>query len=225
MIYHAIGSANPIGPAVRTHDRDALAVKILGIETSCDETGVAVYTPDAGVLAEALFSQVDLHARFGGVVPELAARDHIAKLTPMIRDVLSTADLELTDLDAVAYTAGPGLIGALMVGGAVATGLAVGLDIPVIPVHHMEAHLLAAMLEADPPGCRSSPCWSPAGTRCWWKRERSASTAYWERPWTMPPARRSTRWPACWICRIRAGPLWHNWPRAATRRRSDFRGR
>ena len=151
MIYHAIGSADPIGPAARTHHRDALAVKILGIETSCDETGVAVYTPDAGVLAEALFSQADLHARFGGVVPELASRDHIAKLTPMIREVLSAAGLELTDLDAVAYTAGPGLIGALMVGGAVATGLAVGLDLPVIPVHHMEAHLLAAMLEADPP--------------------------------------------------------------------------
>ena len=96
------------------------AVKILGIETSCDETGVAVYETDAGLLAEALFSQVELHARFGGVVPELASRDHVAKLAPMVRDVLSTADLQLTDLDAVAYTAGPGLVGALMVGGALA---------------------------------------------------------------------------------------------------------
>ena len=126
-------------------------MKILGIETSCDETGVAVYETNAGLLAEKLFSQVELHARFGGVVPELASRDHIAKLTPMIREVLASADLQFSDLDAVAYTAGPGLIGALMVGGSLATALAMGLGIPVIPVHHMEAHLLATMLEEDPP--------------------------------------------------------------------------
>jgi len=126
-------------------------VKVLGIETSCDETGVAVYASDAGLLAEALFSQVELHARFGGVVPELASRDHIAKLAPMVRQVLDSANLEFSDLDAVAYTAGPGLVGALMVGGSLATALALGLGIPAIPVHHMEAHLLAPMLEADPP--------------------------------------------------------------------------
>ena len=126
-------------------------MKILGIETSCDETGVAVYASDAGLLAEALFSQVELHARFGGVVPELASRDHIVKLAPMVRQVLASANLEFSDLDAVAYTAGPGLVGALMVGGSLATALALGLGIPVIPVHHMEAHLLAPMLEADPP--------------------------------------------------------------------------
>ena len=126
-------------------------MKILGIETSCDETGVAVYETNVGLLAEKLFSQVELHARFGGVVPELASRDHIAKLTPMIREVLASADLQFLDLDAVAYTAGPGIIGALMVGGSLATALAMGLGIPVIPVHHMEAHLLATMLEEDPP--------------------------------------------------------------------------
>ncbi len=130
---------------------ESVAVKILGIETSCDETGVAVYEPGAGVLAEALFSQVALHDRFGGIVPELASRDHIAKLTPMVRDVLAGAGLELTDLDAIAYTAGPGLVGALMVGGSLASGLALGLGIPVIPIHHMEAHLLSVMLEDDPP--------------------------------------------------------------------------
>jgi N6-L-threonylcarbamoyladenine synthase len=130
---------------------EGLTVKILGIETSCDETGVAVYEPGAGVLAEALFSQVALHDRFGGIVPELASRDHIAKLTPMVRDVLASAGLELADLDAVAYTAGPGLVGALMVGGSLASGLALGLGIPVIPVHHMEAHLLSPMLVEDPP--------------------------------------------------------------------------
>ena len=130
---------------------ESLTLKILGIETSCDETGVAVYQPGAGVLAEALFSQVALHDRFGGIVPELASRDHIAKLTPMVRDVLASADLELADLDAIAYTAGPGLVGALMVGGSLASGLALGLGIPVIPVHHMEAHLLSPMLVDDPP--------------------------------------------------------------------------
>ena len=101
-------------------------MKVLGIETSCDETGVAVYEPGVGLLAEALFSQTELHAQFGGVVPELASRDHIAKLTPMICNVLSEADLRLTDLSAIAYTAGPGLVGALMVGGSLATGLALG---------------------------------------------------------------------------------------------------
>ena len=126
-------------------------MKILGIETSCDETGVAVYDPGRGVLAEGLYSQMELHARYGGVVPELASRDHIAKLAPMIRKVLADAGLQLSDLDGVAYTAGPGLVGALMVGGALATGLALGLGAPVIPVHHMEAHLLAALLEEDPP--------------------------------------------------------------------------
>lgn len=112
---------------------------------------MAVYDPAGGVLAEGLFSQVELHARFGGVVPELASRDHIAKLTPLIREVLSSANLALSDLDAIAYAAGPGLVGALMVGGSLATGLALGLGIPVIPVHHMEAHLLAVRLEDDPP--------------------------------------------------------------------------
>jgi len=126
-------------------------VKILGIETSCDETGVAVYDPRGGLLAEGLYSQLELHSRYGGVVPELASRDHIAKLTPMIREVLADAGLALSDLDGIAYTAGPGLVGALMVGGSLATALAMGLGTPVIPVHHMEAHLLAAMLEDDPP--------------------------------------------------------------------------
>ena len=126
-------------------------MKILGIETSCDETGVAVYDPHGGIVAEGLYSQLDLHARFGGVVPELASRDHIVKLTPMIREVLADGGMDLADLDGIAYTAGPGLVGALMVGGSLATGLAMGLGKPVIPVHHMEAHLLAAMLEDDPP--------------------------------------------------------------------------
>lgn len=126
-------------------------MKILGIETSCDETGVAVYEPGRGLIAEALYSQVALHRRFGGVVPELASRDHAVRLAPMILELLRDAGLTLGDLDGIAYTAGPGLIGALMVGGALAASLGYALGIPVVPVHHMEAHLLAAMLEPEPP--------------------------------------------------------------------------
>lgn len=121
---------------------------VLGIETSCDETGVAVFDTDRGLLAEALSSQIELHAQFGGVVPELASRDHSARLAPMVRDVLTAANCAQQDLSAVAYTAGPGLIGALMVGSAYAVGLAYGLNIPAIAVHHMEGHLLAPMLES-----------------------------------------------------------------------------
>jgi N6-L-threonylcarbamoyladenine synthase len=129
----------------------ALPMRVLGVETSCDETGVALYEAGAGIRAERLASQVALHAAYGGVVPELASRDHIAKLLPMIEDVLADAGLTLRDLDAIAYTAGPGLIGALMVGGSLASSLAYGLKIPAIPVHHLEGHLLACMLEEPAP--------------------------------------------------------------------------
>ena len=124
---------------------------VLGIETSCDETGVALYEGDRGLLAEALSSQVALHARHGGVVPELASRDHVVKLAPLIRRVLAEADVGLDALDGIAYTAGPGLLGALMVGGCVAGGLGYGLGCPVIPLHHMEAHLLAPLIDGDGP--------------------------------------------------------------------------
>jgi N6-L-threonylcarbamoyladenine synthase len=124
---------------------------ILGIETSCDETGVALYERGRGILAEALASQAAIHGPFGGVVPELASRDHVAKLAPMIEGVLADAGLGFSDLDGIAYTAGPGLIGALMVGGSLASALGLGLGIPVVAVHHMEGHLLASMLEADKP--------------------------------------------------------------------------
>jgi tRNA N6-adenosine threonylcarbamoyltransferase len=126
-------------------------MRVLGIETSCDETGVAVFEAGRGIVAERLSSQIAIHAAFGGVVPELASRDHIAKLVPLVNDVLAEAHLTLRDLDAVAYTAGPGLIGALMVGGSLAAALAYGLGVPAVPVHHMEGHLLACMLEADRP--------------------------------------------------------------------------
>ena len=126
-------------------------MKVLGIETSCDETGVAVYDERAGLVSHQLYSQVETHSRFGGVVPELASRDHIRKLLPLVRITLEEAGIEGAELDAVAYTAGPGLIGALLVGGTVGTGLAVAWGIPALPMHHMEAHLLAPLLEPDPP--------------------------------------------------------------------------
>jgi len=124
-------------------------MNILGIETSCDETGVALYNTERGLVAHALHSQVDLHAVYGGVVPEIASRDHIRMLLPLIQQVMGEADIEKPD--AIAYTAGPGLVGALMVGGGMANGLGLAWACPVIPVHHMEGHLLAPMLEDEPP--------------------------------------------------------------------------
>jgi N6-L-threonylcarbamoyladenine synthase len=124
-------------------------MKVLGIETSCDETGVAIFATGRGIVAEALASQIELHRPYGGIVPELASRDHIAKLSGLVAAVLQEARCEPRDLDGIAYTAGPGLIGALMVGGAFAASMAYGLGIPTVPVHHMEAHLLVGRLEAE----------------------------------------------------------------------------
>jgi len=126
-------------------------MRVLGIETSCDETGVALYEAGVGIRAERLASQISLHAAYGGVVPELASRDHIAKLLPMVETVLEDAQIELGGLDAIAYTAGPGLIGALMVGGSLASSLAYALKVPAIAVHHLEGHILACMLEEPAP--------------------------------------------------------------------------
>ncbi|WP_116368300.1 tRNA (adenosine(37)-N6)-threonylcarbamoyltransferase complex transferase subunit TsaD [Parahaliea mediterranea] len=124
---------------------------ILGLETSCDETGVALYHTGRGLLAHALFSQVDIHVEYGGVVPELASRDHIRKALPLIEEVMASAGCSAGDIDAVAYTAGPGLVGALMVGATLARALAWGWGVPSLGVHHMEGHLLAPMLEAERP--------------------------------------------------------------------------
>ncbi|MDL4861614.1 tRNA (adenosine(37)-N6)-threonylcarbamoyltransferase complex transferase subunit TsaD [Halomonas elongata] len=126
-------------------------MRVLGIETSCDETGVALFDTERGLAADALHSQIAMHAEYGGVVPELASRDHTRRLLPLIQRVLDDAGASRQDLDAIAYTAGPGLVGALMVGASTAHGMARALDIPVLGVHHMEGHLLAPMLEDDPP--------------------------------------------------------------------------
>ncbi|MFD2164932.1 tRNA (adenosine(37)-N6)-threonylcarbamoyltransferase complex transferase subunit TsaD [Thalassotalea euphylliae] len=126
-------------------------MRILGIETSCDETGIAIFDEEQGIMAHRLYSQIKVHADYGGVVPELASRDHVRKTIPLIKEVMADAGLSPEDLDGVAYTAGPGLVGALLVGCSIGRSLAYGWNIPAVPVHHMEGHLLAPMLEDDVP--------------------------------------------------------------------------
>ncbi|WP_114800875.1 tRNA (adenosine(37)-N6)-threonylcarbamoyltransferase complex transferase subunit TsaD [Moraxella canis] len=131
-------------------------MKVLGLETSCDETGLAIYDSElndgkGGVLAQVLYSQIELHATYGGVVPELASRDHIRKLVPLYQQLLEQSGIDQSQIDAVAYTKGPGLIGALMTGALFGRTLAYGLDVPAIGVHHMEGHLLAPLLAGDHP--------------------------------------------------------------------------
>ncbi len=126
-------------------------LRVLGIETSCDETGVAVYDSEHGLMGHSLYSQIKLHADYGGVVPELASRDHVRKTLPLINDTLEQTSLGLEQLDGIAYTAGPGLVGALLVGAAIGRSLAWTLGLPAIGVHHMEGHMLAPMLDERRP--------------------------------------------------------------------------
>ena len=127
-------------------------MRILGIETSCDETGIAVYDDAQGLLSHELYSQVKLHADYGGVVPELASRDHVSKIVPLIEKAMADANTSPQDLDGVAFTQGPGLVGALLVGSSVGRSLAYAWNVPAVGVHHMEGHLLAPMLETQAPG-------------------------------------------------------------------------
>mgnify|MGYP001820253920 CR=1 FL=1 len=126
-------------------------MRVLGIETSCDETGVAIYDGEQGLMADSLYSQAHIHAEYGGVVPEIASRDHVRKLIPLLDECLEKAACKRSDIDGVAYTAGPGLVGALLVGAAAGRALAFSLGVPAAAVHHMEGHLLAPLLEPDPP--------------------------------------------------------------------------
>ncbi len=126
-------------------------MRVLGIETSCDETGVAIYDSDRGLMGSGLYSQVALHAEFGGVVPELASRDHVRKTLPLLQELFAQAGVEPGGIDGVAYTAGPGLVGALLVGAAIGRSLAWSWGVPALAVHHMEGHLLAPMLEEQRP--------------------------------------------------------------------------
>jgi N6-L-threonylcarbamoyladenine synthase len=126
-------------------------MKVLGFETSCDETGVAIYDQAEGLVSDQLYSQVELHAQYGGVVPELASRDHLKKISLLTQSALKEAGLVLNDINAIAYTAGPGLVGSLMVGACFAKSLGFALNIPTLGIHHMEAHLMAVMLEREAP--------------------------------------------------------------------------
>jgi len=126
-------------------------MRVLGIESSCDETGVAIYDSTQGLMSHVLYSQVELHQQFGGVVPELASRDHVRKTLPLIKEAMSLAQTEAKDIDGVAYTAGPGLMGALLVGAGIGRSLAWAWGVPAVGVHHMEGHLLAPMLEEEKP--------------------------------------------------------------------------
>ncbi|WP_372628171.1 tRNA (adenosine(37)-N6)-threonylcarbamoyltransferase complex transferase subunit TsaD [Arsukibacterium sp.] len=126
-------------------------MRVLGIETSCDETAIAIYDSEKGLLSHVLYSQIPLHADYGGVVPELASRDHVKKTLPLIKQALKQACLTSSDIDGVAYTAGPGLAGALLVGATIGRSLAYAWQKPALAVHHMEGHLLAPMLEDNPP--------------------------------------------------------------------------
>ena len=124
---------------------------ILGIETSCDETGIALYDTQRGLIADSLYSQIALHNEYGGVVPELASRDHIKRITPLLNECMKKSGLTLSNIDAIAYTSGPGLNGALLIGASFANGLAFSLKKPVIPIHHLEGHLLSPFLSGDKP--------------------------------------------------------------------------
>jgi len=126
-------------------------MKVIGIETSCDETGVAIYDAKDGLIADLLYSQIGIHQQFGGVVPEMASRDHIRKTLPMIGQALKIAHCTKDDIDAIAYTAGPGLVGALLVGASIAKSLAMAWQVPALGIHHMEGHLLAATMGPEPP--------------------------------------------------------------------------
>jgi N6-L-threonylcarbamoyladenine synthase len=126
-------------------------MRVLGIETSCDETGIAIYDTEQGLLAHSLYSQTDIHAEWGGVVPELASRDHVRKALPLIQEVLTKANMQGSDIQGIAYTKGPGLVGALLVGAMLGRTLGYAWNVPTIGVHHLEGHLMAPFLEPDAP--------------------------------------------------------------------------
>jgi N6-L-threonylcarbamoyladenine synthase len=126
-------------------------MRVLGLETSCDETGLALFDSEQGLMGQVLYSQIALHAEYGGVVPELASRDHVRKLIPLLEELLQQTGSHKTDIDAIAYTRGPGLMGALMTGALFGRSLAYALNVPAMGVHHMEGHLLAPLLSKTPP--------------------------------------------------------------------------
>ena len=179
---------------------------VLGIETSCDETAAAVVDGGRKVLSSVVASQDDVHAPYGGVVPELASRRHLDVLVPVVRRALETAGMALDDVDGLAVTYGPGLVGSLLVGCSAAKAIAYARRRPLVGVNHLEGHIYAAFLEGEPPSIRSSRWSSRAGTpRSTWPASRAATSAS-GRPATTRPARPSTRSPSCSAWASRAAP-------------------
>lgn len=197
---------------------------VLGIESSCDETGVALYDTERGLLAHQLHTQMAMHAEYGGVVPELASRDHIRRAIPLTEACLSEAGKKLADLDAIAYTQGPGLGGALMVGASMANALAFGLNIPVIPVHHLEGHLLSPLL-ADPKPEFPFLALLVSGGHTQLMAVRGVGD-YEILGETVDdaPARPSTKPPSCWACPTLAARCCPGWRNPAARTASRCRG-
>ncbi len=171
-------------------------MNILGFESSCDETGVALVSTERGLLAHALHSQIAMHRDYGGVVPELASRDHIRRVLPLTRQVLAQAGLALEEVDAIAYTAGPGLAGALLVGASVAQAMAWSLGKPTIAVHHLEGHLLSPLLAEPRPEFPFVALLVSGGHTQIMRVDGGAGTNCWARPWTMRPAKPSTKAPS-----------------------------
>ena len=200
---------------------------ILGIESSCDETGVALVRVPAGgglpqLLAHGLHSQIEMHRAYGGVVPELASRDHIRRVLPLTEQVLADAQVALADLDVVAFTRGPGLAGALLVGAGIACALGAALGKPVLGVHHLEGHLLSPFLSADAPQFPFVALLVSGGhTQLMRVDGVGQYTILGE---TIPLARPLTNRPSCWACLTLAGRSWPSWPKAATRKRLNCPG-
>ena len=194
---------------------------VLGIESSCDETGVALVELQGQqtplLLAQALHSQIEMHQAYGGVVPELASRDHIRRVLPLGVQVLAQAGRTLASVDVVAFTRGPGLAGALLVGAGVACALAAALGKPVLGVHHLEGHLLSPFLSADPPTFPFVALLVSGGHTQLMRVEGVGDTSCWAKPSTMPLVRPLTNRPSCWGLITRVVRLCRAWLRAATR--------
>lgn len=197
---------------------------ILGIETSCDETGVAVYDTQRGLLAHRLYSQIALHSEYGGVVPELASRDHVRKLLPLIDEVLHAAAAKPEDFDGIAYTAGPGLIGALLVGACFGRSLAFAWDVPAIGVHHMEGHLLAPLLEPNPPAFPFVALLVSGGHTQLVDVEGIGQYQLVANRSMMPQVKHSTRPPRCLTSTTLAARRWPSLPQQAIATGSASRG-
>src|SRR5579863_10294204 len=192
-------------------------MRILAIETSCDESAVAVLDEQRGLLAHQLWSQIDLHRAFGGVVPELASRDHLRRLLPLLRTALDAAGTRAAGIEGVAYTAGPGLVGALLTGAALARALSFGWQVPAIGIHHLEGHLLAPMLENPTPPFPHIALLVSGGHTMLIEVRAIGDYRVLGQTGTMPPARRLIRLRSCSDCPIPAARNWRSWQSAGGR--------